>query len=135
MMSLMTSHHLQIHCKFEALYHRQPNVKADFHSAVVDCTYFERKRSQKIDRATFCTEWKSAFMVAGLRAGEALYSLIVVLFPIGNNTTIQCLARAQAGNHNIGLPMTLLGKTIVFNIFIVMMKDTFLTTKITELCI
>jgi hypothetical protein len=61
-------------------------------------------------------------MVAGLRAGEALYSLIVVLFPIGNNTTI-------------GLPMTLLGKTIVFNIFIVMMKDTFLTTKITELCI
>ena len=30
---------------------------------------------------------------------------IVVLFP-GNNTTIQCLARAQAGNpHNIGLPM------------------------------
>ena len=41
-------------------------------------------------------------MVAYLRAGEALY--IVVLFP-GNNTTIQCLARAQAGNHNIGLPM------------------------------
>jgi hypothetical protein len=28
--------------------------------AVVDCTHFKRKRSQKIDRATFCTEWKSA---------------------------------------------------------------------------
>jgi hypothetical protein len=27
--------------------------------AVVDCTHFKRKRSQKIDRATFCTEWKS----------------------------------------------------------------------------
>jgi hypothetical protein len=28
--------------------------------AVVDCTHFKRKRPQKIDRATFCTEWKSA---------------------------------------------------------------------------
>ena len=62
-------------------------VKADFHSAhnvarstfserfllnynsqaeqislaVVDFTHFKRKRSLKIDRATFCTEWKSAF--------------------------------------------------------------------------
>ena len=30
--------------------------------AAVDCTHFKRKRSQKIDRATFCTGWKSAFM-------------------------------------------------------------------------
>ena len=29
--------------------------------AVVDFTHFKRKRSLKIDRATFCTEWKSAF--------------------------------------------------------------------------
>jgi hypothetical protein len=29
-------------------------------TCVVDCTNFKRKRSQKIDRATFCTEWKSA---------------------------------------------------------------------------
>ena len=28
--------------------------------AVVDFTQFKRKRSLKIDRATFCTEWKSA---------------------------------------------------------------------------
>ena len=28
--------------------------------AVVDFTHFKRKRSLKIDRATFCTEWKSA---------------------------------------------------------------------------
>ena len=35
-------------------------------------------------------------------AREALYSCI-----ISYNTTIQRLARAQAGNHNIGLPMVL----------------------------
>ena len=29
--------------------------------AVVDFTHFKRKRSLKIDRAIFCTEWKSAF--------------------------------------------------------------------------
>ena len=29
-------------------------------SAAVDFTHFKRKRSLKIDRATFCTEWKSA---------------------------------------------------------------------------
>ena len=28
--------------------------------AVVDFTHFKRERSLKIDRATFCTEWKSA---------------------------------------------------------------------------
>jgi hypothetical protein len=47
-------------------------------------------------------------MVACLRAGEALYSCIISQYKIiiqGNNTTIQCLARAQVGNHNIGLPM------------------------------
>jgi hypothetical protein len=33
-------------------------------------------------------------------------SLVWLHLPtLGNNTTIQCLARAQAGNHNIGLPM------------------------------
>ena len=62
------------------------SIKADFHSvqnvprstfydcllstnrqaelislAVVDCKHFKRKQSQKIDRATFCTEWKSVF--------------------------------------------------------------------------
>ena len=29
---------------------------------------------------------------------------------LGNNTTIQCLARPQAGNHNIGLPMVCINK-------------------------
>ena len=29
--------------------------------AVIDFTHFKRKRSLKIDRATFCTEWKSAY--------------------------------------------------------------------------
>ena len=28
--------------------------------AVADCTHIKRKRSQRIDRATFCTEWKFA---------------------------------------------------------------------------
>ena len=27
----------------------------------LDCLYFKRKRSQKVGRATFCTEWKSPF--------------------------------------------------------------------------
>ena len=58
-------------------------------------------------------------MVACLRAVEALYSCIIsgnnttilynttIYYITGNNTTIQCLARVQAGNHNIGLPMDL----------------------------
>jgi hypothetical protein len=29
--------------------------------AVVVCTHLKKKRSQRIDRATFCTEWKFAF--------------------------------------------------------------------------
>jgi hypothetical protein len=40
---------------------------------------------------------------------NALFSFVTIGSPMlwlqGNNTTIQCLARAQAGNHNIGLPM------------------------------
>jgi hypothetical protein len=31
----------------------------------LDCLYFKRKRSQKVDRATFSTEWKSTFRAAG----------------------------------------------------------------------
>jgi hypothetical protein len=30
-------------------------------SVALDCLYFKRKWSQKVDRATFSTEWKSAF--------------------------------------------------------------------------
>jgi hypothetical protein len=54
------------------------------------------------------------WLPACLRAGEALYSCIIYL---GNNTTIQCLARAQAGNHNIGLPMCRRTKFVLDNFF------------------
>ena len=40
------------------------NIQAERISlAVVDFTHFKRKRSIKIDRATFCTEWKSTLTV------------------------------------------------------------------------
>jgi hypothetical protein len=35
--------------------------------AVVDYTHFKRKRSQKIDRAIFYTEWKSAYSARKLK--------------------------------------------------------------------
>jgi hypothetical protein len=31
--------------------------------AAVDCAHFKKMRLQKIDHATFCTEWKSAFSI------------------------------------------------------------------------
>jgi hypothetical protein len=45
------------------------------------------------------------------RVQHRIVSLIAFAYTLGNNTTtgIQCLARAQAGNHNIGLPMGDLG--------------------------
>ena len=48
---------------------------------VVDFTHFKRKRSLKIDRATFCTEWKSAY--SGIRSvrirrkGALVFSLLI----------------------------------------------------------
>ena len=32
-----------------------------------DCLYFKRKRSQKVDHATFCTEWESALSLFSTR--------------------------------------------------------------------
>ena len=77
-----------ISCSVSTSYLQKAILKADFHSvqnvarstfserfllnykqssgtnliAVVDVTHFKRKRSLKIDRATFCTEWKSTFI-------------------------------------------------------------------------
>ena len=37
---------------------------------MVDFTHFKRKRSLKIDRATFCTEWKSALIQIVWKSGQ-----------------------------------------------------------------
>ena len=50
----------------------------------LDCLQFKRKRSLKVDRATSCTEWKSAFIQASTKASDDLkipftHSLVLAL--------------------------------------------------------
>jgi hypothetical protein len=37
----------------------------------LDCLYFKRKRSQKVDRATFCTEWKPLRLYACIQKAHS----------------------------------------------------------------
>jgi hypothetical protein len=39
----------------------------------LECLYFKRKRSQKVDRTTFCTEWKSALRLSPEQSGKVEY--------------------------------------------------------------
>ena len=51
---------ISIHCKMIVFIWNTNSQAEQISLATVDSTHFKRKRAQKIDRATFCTEWKSA---------------------------------------------------------------------------
>ena len=67
-------------------------------TAMADCAYFKRKRSQKVDRETFCTEWKSPFINSNPRSFQIARCNRSVQSPVSHISfiNIQSLLFVQA---------------------------------------